>query len=395
MLYVGLTGGIAAGKSAVASRLASLGAIVIDADRLARDVVAPGTDGLAEVVATFGPRVLGVDGALDRARLASDVFADDTARRRLEAIIHPRVRSRTAELVAAVPERAVVVNDVPLLAEVGLAPTYHLVVVVEAPAAIRAARLVNGRGMAEDEATARIAAQTSDDRRRAVADVVLDGSRDLAALHSQVDGLWRDRLAPFEENVWQCRVPARVAQPRLVPWDPTWPAQYQRIAARLHHAMGEYARRIDHVGSTAIGGIAAKDVIDVQVTVVDLADADARRAALEVAGFVRPPGEWLDNPKPQHPDPTMWRKRFHQNADPARPANIHLRRAGSPGWRYALLFRDWMRAEPSEATAYEAEKLRLAATSTATVGYAEAKEPWFDAAAARAEKWAATTGWRP
>lgn len=395
MLQVGLTGGIAAGKSEAATRLAGLGAVVIDADQLAREVVAPGTDGLAAVVAAFGAEVLGADGALDRTRLARDVFGDGEARRHLEKIIHPRVRARTAELVAAAPERAVVVNDVPLLVEVGLAPTYHLVLVVEAPSAVRVARLVAGRGMSERDANARIAAQIDDVRRRAAADVVLDGGHEPSRLHAQLDALWQERLLPYEANVWHHRAPTAEGRAHLVPFDPAWAAQYERIAARLRHVMGAYALRVDHVGSTAIGGIAAKDVIDVQVTVADLADADAMRPALEAAGFVRPPGEFADNPKAWQPDPARWRKRFHRLVDPGRPANIHLRQVDSPGWRYALLFRDWLRALPAEADAYQAEKFRLAGTTATVEDYAEAKEPWFDAAAARAEEWAAATGWMP
>src|SRR5207247_5080314 len=121
--------------------LATLGAVIVDAEQLAREVGTPGTDGLAEIVAVFGRGVLGSDGGLDRPAMAAAVFGDEAARRRLEAIIQPRVRARTAELFAAAPADAIVVNDVPLLAEVGLAPSFHLVVVVEAPVATRAARL--------------------------------------------------------------------------------------------------------------------------------------------------------------------------------------------------------------------------------------------------------------
>jgi dephospho-CoA kinase len=190
-VLVGLTGGIGAGKSVVAARLAELGAVVIDSDRLAREVVAPGTDGLAEVVAAFGPGVLGADGGLDRPALGRLVFGDEAARRRLEAIIHPRVRARTAELVAAQPPGAVVVNDVPLLVEAGLAPTYDVVVVVLADEAARVRRLVGSRGMSEPEARARIAAQATDEQRRAVADMVLTNDGTLAELRTAVDELWR------------------------------------------------------------------------------------------------------------------------------------------------------------------------------------------------------------
>jgi dephospho-CoA kinase len=194
MVLVGLTGGIGAGKSAVSARLAELGAIVIDADRLARDVVAPGTDGLAEVVAAFGDGVLDASGALDRAALGRRVFADPEARQRLEAIVHPRVRARTAALAAAAPPGSVVVNDVPLLVEAGLAGGYDLVLVVLAPERVRLERLVRDRGMAEAEARARIAAQCSDDERRAVADVVIDNDGSLEELRAAVDRVWRERL---------------------------------------------------------------------------------------------------------------------------------------------------------------------------------------------------------
>jgi dephospho-CoA kinase len=197
MLMVGLTGGIGAGKSAVASRLAELGAVIVDADRLARDVVAPGTDGLAEVVAAFGPGILDANGTLDRPKLGQLVFGDDAARTRLERIIHPRVRARTAELVAAAAPDAVVVNDVPLLVETGIAAGYDLVVVVLASELTRVGRLVRDRGMTPEQAHARIAAQATDEARRAVADIVLvnDGTRE--ELLAQVDAAWHDRLQPL------------------------------------------------------------------------------------------------------------------------------------------------------------------------------------------------------
>jgi dephospho-CoA kinase len=173
MKMVGLTGGIGAGKSAVAARLAALGAVIVDADRAAREVVAPGTEGLARVVAEFGPGVLGADGALDRAALAAVVFADDDARRRLEEITHPLVGARTAELIAAAPADAVVVNDVPLIVEKGLAGAYELVIVVFAALETRLDRLTRLRGMTRDEAMARIAKQATDEQRRAVADIAI------------------------------------------------------------------------------------------------------------------------------------------------------------------------------------------------------------------------------
>ncbi len=196
MLIVGLTGGIGAGKSAVAARLAAHGALIVDADMVAREVVARGTAGLAAVVAAFGPRILAGDGSLDRSALGDLVFSDPEARERLNAIVHPLVERRTAEILAAAPEDAVVVHDVPLLVENGLAPAYDVVVVVIADRDVRIARLRDTRGMNEEQARARMAAQASDEQRRAVADVVLDNSGTLLELRRQVDVLWRDRLAP-------------------------------------------------------------------------------------------------------------------------------------------------------------------------------------------------------
>ena len=196
MLMVGLTGGIGAGKSAVAQRLAQLGAVVIDADVLSREVVAPGTEGLAEVVAAFGTEVLAADGSLDRPALGKLVFGDEPARRRLESIIHPRVRVRTAELIAAAPPDAVVVNDVPLLVEAGYRDRFQLVLVVQAPLSVRIERLVDTRGMSRAEAESRIAAQATDEQRREVADVVIDNDGTLDDLRARVDAVWNDVLLP-------------------------------------------------------------------------------------------------------------------------------------------------------------------------------------------------------
>jgi len=196
VLRIGLTGGIGAGKSAVAGLLAGHGAVVVDADVIAREVVEPGSSGFDAVLAEFGPRVRGADGRLDRARLASIVFADEAARRRLNAIVHPLVAERTAELLAAVAPDAVVVHDVPLLVENGLAGHYDLVLVVEAPAAARLGRLAE-RSMAPEEAKARMAAQASDADRRAVADVLIRNDGTLDDLAAQVDAVWRGRIGPL------------------------------------------------------------------------------------------------------------------------------------------------------------------------------------------------------
>ena len=195
MLRIGLTGGIGSGKSTVSGLLVERGAVLVDADRIAREVLEPGTPGLAAVVEAFGEGVLSADGSLDRAALAAVVFTDDGARRRLDALVHPLVRQRSAELVAAAPDDAVLVNDVPLLVETGQAGSYDLVVVVEAERETRVARLV-ARGLTEADARARITAQATDEQRRAVADVVLDNSGSLEQLAAQVDRFWAERVEP-------------------------------------------------------------------------------------------------------------------------------------------------------------------------------------------------------
>ena len=195
VLRIGLTGGIGSGKSTVSALLTERGAVLIDADLLAREVVQPGTPGLAAVVEAFGDGVLGPDGELDRPALAAIVFADPDARRRLDGIVHPLVRARAAELAGAAPPDAVVVHDVPLLVETGQAAGYDLVLVVEADPETRVRRLV-ARGLPETDARARIAAQATDEQRRAVADVVLDNSGTRDRLAAQLDRFWTERVVP-------------------------------------------------------------------------------------------------------------------------------------------------------------------------------------------------------
>ncbi|MBM7804714.1 dephospho-CoA kinase [Geodermatophilus bullaregiensis] len=195
MLRIGLTGGIGSGKSTVAALLAARGAVVVDADRIAREVVEPGTPGLAAVVGAFGPGVLAGDGSLDRAALASIVFADPEARARLDGIVHPLVRARAREVIERADPDAVVVQDVPLLVETGQAGAHDLVLVVEVDLETRVARLVL-RGLREEDARARIAAQATDEQRRAVADVVLDNSGGPESLAEQVDRFWTERVLP-------------------------------------------------------------------------------------------------------------------------------------------------------------------------------------------------------
>lgn len=183
---VGLTGGVASGKSTVAAMLADLGAVVIDADVLAREAVAADSAGLAEVVAEFGPTVLTPEGELDRPAMAALVFADPARRRALEAIIHPRVRARGAELEAAAPADALVVHDIPLLAETGQGGDFDAVVVVDVPIQTQVERMVATRGMDPAEARARVAAQATRQQRLAVADFVIENSGDLEQLRARV-----------------------------------------------------------------------------------------------------------------------------------------------------------------------------------------------------------------
>jgi dephospho-CoA kinase len=392
VLKVGLTGGIGAGKSAVAKRLARHGAVIIDADRLAREVVAGGTDGLAEVVAAFGAEVVGPDGQLDRPVLGRRVFADPTARKRLEAIIHPRVRARTAELTAGAADDAVVVNDVPLLVETGLSATYHLVLVVSARERTRTRRLIKTRGMTAEEAAGRIAAQADDADRRAAADVVIDNNAGLAELNTHVDLLWRERLRPYEENLRHRRAAPSHRDLRIVKYDPTWPVQAGRIMARIRHALGG-AADVSHIGSTAVPGLPAKDLIDLMLSVRTLDEADDLAEALAGAGLPRREGEWVDAAR-GIPGQT-WPKRLHGSADPGRSVNLHVRVAGSPGWRFALLMRDHLRSVPAALEGYAEAKRAWQATHADVESYAEAKEPWFDTEAVAADEWAEATGWRP
>lgn len=185
-MRVGLTGGVASGKSTVAAALVDLGVVLVDADVLAREVVAPGSDGLREVVEVFGPEVLTDDGELDRPAVGRLVFGDAERRRALERIIHPRVRARAAEIEAAAPAGALVVHDIPLLVETGQAGDFDAVVVVDVPAEVQTARMTVNRGMSAEDAAARLAAQADREARLAVATHVVDNSGDLAALRARV-----------------------------------------------------------------------------------------------------------------------------------------------------------------------------------------------------------------
>ncbi len=391
MLRVGLTGGIGSGKSTVAALLTARGAWIIDSDRIAREVVEPGSEGLRAVVAAFGTAILTGNATLDRSALAARVFHDPDARGRLNAIVHPLVRQRSAELEQAAPPDAIVVHDVPLLVETGLAASFPLVVVVHADRAVRVARLVRQRGMAEADAWARIAAQATDEQRRAAADGWLDNSGSRPATANSVDRLWDQRLVPFEANLRARRGAPRPAGPVLVAPDDSWPTQAQRVMARIRTVAGARAQRIDHIGSTAVPGLDAKDVLDVQVVTADLATADRLAVDLIEVGLVQRDGHWWDVAR----NGRSWDKAMMVNADPARAVNCHLRPAGSPAWREARLFRDWLRAHPDRARQYAEGKHELVARGYRDIeAYAEAKTGFVHGALDQAEQWAARTGWQ-
>lgn len=384
MLRIGLTGGIGAGKSTVSAAFAECGGIIVDGDVIAREVVEPGTEGLAALVDAFGRDILSPDGALNRPALAAKAFVSDEQRLKLNAIVHPLVGRRREEIIAAVSDDAVVVEDIPLLVETGMAPMFPLVVVVHADVETRVERLIK-RGMAETDARARIAAQAPEEQRRAIADVLLDNSGTQGDLVERAREVWYQRVLPLAHNI-RAREAVRVP-PTLVPYDPAWPDDARRIIARLEIACGGKALRVDHIGSTAVPGMDAKDVIDIQVTVESLAVADELADTLADVGYPRIEGVTSD--VPHGGDPSLWRKRFHGAADPGRPANVHLRVDGWPNQQFALLFVDWLVANPGVRDDY----LRVKRQALGAPDYAEAKEPWFLDAYSRARTWADTTGW--
>lgn len=192
MFLIGLTGGIASGKSTVAKRLVEHGAVEIDADQIAREVVAPGTAGLSAIVETFGSDLLQEDGSLNRSKLGSLVFSDELKRLALNAIVHPLVKERTREILAALPEDSIAIYNVPLLVEANVDHDFDLIVTVEAPEDEQVKRMIKHRGLTEAEARARIAAQAKPVERAAISDVILNSNQDINLLLRDADEMWRD-----------------------------------------------------------------------------------------------------------------------------------------------------------------------------------------------------------
>jgi dephospho-CoA kinase len=389
MLRIGLTGGIGAGKSTVSAAFNECGGIIVDGDVIAREVVEPGTEGLARLVDAFGEDILLPDGALNRPALAAKAFVDDKRRATLNGIVHPLVARRREEIIASVsghPEKdTVVVEDIPLLVETGMAPMFPLVVVVHADEQLRVERLIK-RGMGEADARARIAAQAPEEQRRAIADVLLDNSGSQDELVEKASDLWQHRVLPLAHNIRTRQIAEHKL--KLIPYNPAWSDDAKRIVKRIQIACGEKSLRVDHIGSTAVEDMGATDVIDIQVTVTSLAIADELTDALADIGYPRIAG--ITSDVPHTDDAAVWQKRIHGGADPGRPARIHVRVDGWPNQKFALLFVDWLTANPDVREEY----LAVQRSALEAPHYTEAKEPWFADAYRRAWEWADSVGWR-
>ncbi|WP_298885530.1 dephospho-CoA kinase [uncultured Serinicoccus sp.] len=314
-LRVGLSGGIGSGKSTVSAHLASLGAVVVDADAVAREVVEPGTPGLAQIEERFGPSVIASDGSLDRPALGRVVFGEEQARRDLEAITHPLIARRTAQIMEGAPEGAVVVHDIPLLVELGRAPDYALAVVVDVPEAERLRRLVKLRGMDEQAARSRIRAQADDAQRRAAADVLLDNATSLDRLRERVDDLWSTRLVPFRDHL-RDGIPGG-------PGGRASAADTERLRARVEAALG---RRLERAaappGQAGDGG--ARYALAPGVLDEPEVRRGLRQRGLVVVDDDAPAAPVPDGPVPEPPVPDGLDEVTVASADPMSTARLRL-----------------------------------------------------------------------
>ncbi len=379
MLRIGLTGGIGAGKSTVSATFAECGGIVVDGDIIAREVVEPGTTGLTRLVESFGPQNQRPDGAVDPPALAQISVSDENKRQNLNGIVHPLVAHRRSELIAAAAEDAVIIEDIPLLVESQMAPMFPLVVIVDADPEIRVQRLTDHRGFSEADARARIAAQATEEQRRRVADVWLDNTGTAGQLVERARELWYQRILPFAHNL---AIGRPTADPDgLVPADPSWSQQAERIRARLNTACGHRALRVDHIGSTAVAGLDARDIIDVQVTVAAPELADELTDDLVRAGYPRVESVTAD--RSIDGSTALWPRRLHASADPGRPTHVHIRVDGSPNQRFALLFVAWLNANPGVRSDYLDAKRH------------DGTAAWFLDSYDRAQSWADGTNWSP
>lgn len=293
VIRLGLTGGIGAGKSTVAKTFVERGAYIIDADKIAREVVEPGTEGLEKLVEAFGSDILSADGSLDRPALAAKAFVDEESRKKLNAITHPLIGARTQELLEAAPEDAIVVQDIPLLVENHTAPFFHLVVIVHADEDVRLHRLTTMRGVDEADARARIAAQATEEQRRAVADVWLDNSGTPEELAAAAAEVWDRRLVPFEANVRARR--AAEPDPELIALEPNPDGPSARVVNRLWAIAGERAAAVEVVDA---------EKVQLRIVARDGAAAEQLADLLAVGGFA-----------PAEPG-------VYRSCDPGRPATV-------------------------------------------------------------------------
>jgi dephospho-CoA kinase len=321
---VGLTGGIGSGKSTVAQRFGELGAVVIDADQVAREVVEPGESTLALIGERFGDALIRPDGSLDRAGLAAIVFPDPEALAALNAITGPAILDRVARLRAEAPTDRVSVFDMPLLVERRLWVHEHLTVVVDVDVETRVRRLVEFRGLNEGDVRHRIATQATDEERRAAADIWLDNNGSPNELAEQVDRTWHERIAPYAANVLSGIPTDRSVPDPAVTSQGDWAARGARVVARLVAALEPtgLAADVEHVGSTA--GLGAEDVIDVRISLVVPADADRPEleSALRDAGYVPSTGD-VREPTPAVPVDRVGRpQRCYAGCDPGQVVRL-------------------------------------------------------------------------
>ncbi|MGC2941542.1 MULTISPECIES: dephospho-CoA kinase [unclassified Brevibacterium] len=378
MLRIGLTGGIGAGKSTVSAMLVDHGAVLVDADQIAREVVEPGQPLLEKLAQAFGPQVLHADGSLDRTALASAAFVDAEHTAQLNGLMHPAIRDRTAEHFARHADAELVVHDVPLLVENSMTPAYHLNLLVDVPAEVRLQRLMDSRGMDREDAAARISRQADDDTRRAACDVIIDNSGPVEETTEAVRQLIDSRIRPFAANLAAEQRAPKAGLDLVDPADADWAGDAQRVIAKLRCGSGdEFA--VEHIGSTSVPGLPAKDVIDLQLLVPDLDTAGALAPRLAELGY---PGTEMGDHLGEGATEGKW---FHANADPGRAVNLHVRLADSVGARFARAFRDLLTEDAAERDRYLQVKSDRLAAAKAKGGtdaqmmrtYAESKEPYF------------------